>query len=482
MEGAALLRLTGHSVIPVCMLTGFLFARPIAGYAQTDSSSSKSPEAGSSVPVQPQKREARELFHQYCTKCHGADGTGGPGRRSAPRIPDFTLASWQAKQTEAQLLGSILNGKGTQMPPWRGKISKEQGQSLTTYIRAFAPSPGESPQRSLEEAARFDERYCRLVEQLNELRRQFRQLSGNSSSVEPSKHAPSERPMPRQHKVGLSSPPAAAGAAAVRDLYRKRCARCHGADGTGAMSRGRLSEIPDFTAASWQAQRSDTQMVKSILDGKGTEMPPQQGKITEEQAKRLVAYIRSFAPSTKKPPRQEERQVPQPTLSSGLQQPDVPTSGEGREAEPVAGFSEKLLEWLGRFHPPSVHFPVALLTAAAVAELLGMATGKRSFDAVTRYCVWFGALTAVVAGVLGWLRGGLSLTDASWILMTHRWLGTSTVACAVLVLGLSEMSRRLRRNRLGFRIVLFAGAILVLVTGFFGGAVVNGLDHYAWPQ
>jgi hypothetical protein len=113
-----------------------------------------------------------------------------------------------------------------------------------------------------------------------------------------------------------------------------------------------------------------------------------------------------------------------------------------------------------------------------------MATGKRSFDAITRYCVWFGALTAVVAGFLGWLLGGFSLTDASWILMTHRWLGTSTVACAVLVLCLSEMSRRpdQRRNRLGFRIVLFAGAILVLVTGFFGGAVVNGLEHYAWPQ
>jgi mono/diheme cytochrome c family protein/uncharacterized membrane protein len=429
-------------------------------------------------------RASRALFHQHCTKCHGADGTGSPARGSRPRIPDFTLASWQPQRTEAQLLGSILDGKGTEMPPWRGKISEEQTRGLATYIRAFGPSSGKSPPKGREEAARFDERYRRLQQQLDELQKQFRNLVENSSHVGPPKHAPSEHPASRQYEVSLPSPPAAAGAAAVRDLYRKRCARCHGADGTGTLSRRRLSEIPDFATASWQAERSDTQLVKTILDGKGTEMPPQQGKITEEQAKSLVGYIRSLAPSTKKPPRQEERQMPQPILSSGLQQPEEPTNGEAREAEPATGFSEKLLGWLGRFHPATVHFPVALLTAAAVAELLGMATGKRSFDAITRYCVWFGALTAVAAGVLGWLLGGFSLTDASWILMTHRWLGTSTVACAVLVLGLSELSHRSdqRRNRIGFRIVLFAGAILVLVTGFFGGAVVNGLDHYTWPQ
>ena len=102
-----------------------------------------------------------------------------------------------------------------------------------------------------------------------------------------------------------------------------------------------------------------------------------------------------------------------------------------RETDPLAR----------EIHPPAVHFPIALLTAAAVAELLRMATGKPAFDAITRYCIWFGTLTAVIAGALGWCAGGFRLTDPSWVLMTHRWLGTSTVACAGLVLLLSEASR-----------------------------------------
>jgi uncharacterized membrane protein len=130
-----------------------------------------------------------------------------------------------------------------------------------------------------------------------------------------------------------------------------------------------------------------------------------------------------------------------------------------------------------------VHFPIALLTAAAVAELLRIITGNPVFEVITRFCVWFGALAAVGAGTLGWFLGGFHLTDTSWVLMTHRWLGTSTVACAGLVVLLSEASRpERRRTRICFRAMLFAVAALVSVTGFFGGAVVYGLNHYAWPK
>jgi hypothetical protein len=68
--------------------------------------------------------------------------------------------------------------------------------------------------------------------------------------------------------------------------------------------------------------------------------------------------------------------------------------------------------------------------------------------------------------------------------MTHRWLGSSAVACAGLVLVLSEVGRQEagRRSRLWFRLSLLLVAILVLVTGFFGGALVFGLNHYTWPQ
>ncbi len=143
-----------------------------------------------------------------------------------------------------------------------------------------------------------------------------------------------------------------------------------------------------------------------------------------------------------------------------------------------------MIRWLGKFHPPLVHFPIALLTAAAVAELLRLATGKPAFDAISRFCVWFGTLTAVVAGILGWFLGGFRFTDASWVMMVHRWVGTLTVAFAVLVLVLSELSRHPTRGRtqVWFRVILFVAAALVSVTGFFGGAVVFGINYHDWPR
>jgi uncharacterized membrane protein len=144
---------------------------------------------------------------------------------------------------------------------------------------------------------------------------------------------------------------------------------------------------------------------------------------------------------------------------------------------------EKLIFWLGKFHPPAVHFPIGLLTAAAVAEVLRLVTGKPVFDAVSRYCVWFGAVTAVAAGILGWCGGYFRLAGASWVMIAHSGLGTATVACAGLLVVLGEASRRpdRRRTRIWFRVTLLAVAVLVSATGFFGGAVVFGLDHYAWP-
>jgi uncharacterized membrane protein len=207
----------------------------------------------------------------------------------------------------------------------------------------------------------------------------------------------------------------------------------------------------------------------SILDGKGEGMPPERGKISEPQAQRLVTYVRTFALTTGKPGQAEQ---------------DGPASAEPEEAEPPKSFLGKLIRWLGKFHPPAVHFPVALLSAAAVSELLRLTTGKPVFDGITRYCLWFGTLAAAGAGALGWFLAGFRLTDTSWVLMTHRWLGTSTVMCAGLVLVLSEASRYPDRKmtRICFRVTLFGVAALVSVTGFFGGAVVFGLDHYSWPR
>ncbi|MBK8270060.1 MAG: hypothetical protein IPK83_17890 [Planctomycetes bacterium] len=145
------------------------------------------------------------------------------------------------------------------------------------------------------------------------------------------------------------------------------------------------------------------------------------------------------------------------------------------------GFFAKAIGWLGKFHPPMVNFPIAMILAAALAELLLVATKRSFFVNAGRFCLWVGCVGAVAATVLGWLFGGFHLVDDSWILTTHRWLGTTTAAWSVLLLVVGERTfRRADASPTGYRAMLFIGAALVCVTGFFGGSLIYGLTHYAW--
>jgi uncharacterized membrane protein len=135
----------------------------------------------------------------------------------------------------------------------------------------------------------------------------------------------------------------------------------------------------------------------------------------------------------------------------------------------------KPLAWLGKFHPPVTHFPIALLSAAALAELLFMRTGKDRFEHAVHFTVWFGALAAIAAATLGWFFAGFQLFDEERLMTLHRWAGTST---ALFACGLLYTMERAKRS--SFRAVLFSSAGLVGATGFLGGALLYGLDHYAW--
>ncbi|MEX0776513.1 MAG: DUF2231 domain-containing protein [Phycisphaeraceae bacterium] len=188
------------------------------------------------------------------------------------------------------------------------------------------------------------------------------------------------------------------------------------------------------------------------------------------------------------------------STQTGLHDEEQSTAASPPEAHPPAATDQhdhaahkhgsgsagllKLLTWLGNFHPPSVSFPIALLISGALAELLLMATGRPLFDAAARFCVWLGGLSTVAAVTLGWFFAGFHLTDPDWIMTLHRWLGTAAGVWAILLLVLSAAAHRpnaqAARWRRWYRLALFLAAAAVAVNGFFGGAMIYGLDHYVW--
>src|SRR5579862_5097021 len=102
----------------------------------------------------------------------------------------------------------------------------------------------------------------------------------------------------------IASQPTTAAGNTVKDHFVQSCARCHGKDGKGNEAREDLPNIPDFTNHKWQGERTDAQLVASILEGKGKEMPSFASKFGPERAQELVAYIRQFDPEKAKPEKQ----------------------------------------------------------------------------------------------------------------------------------------------------------------------------------
>jgi len=87
---------------------------------------------------------------------------------------------------------------------------------------------------------------------------------------------------------------------AAQELYHKLCVTCHGDNGRGQRSRSR-PKPPDFTSAAWQAERSNAELTASILNGRGDIMPAFDGRLNTGQAGDLVAFIRTFDPTSAHP-------------------------------------------------------------------------------------------------------------------------------------------------------------------------------------
>ena len=76
------------------------------------------------------------------------------------------------------------------------------------------------------------------------------------------------------------------------DTYKSKCLMCHGVDGLAATNVGKAMKIPSFKDPA-VVKSTDTQMFVTIKNGKG-KMQPFASKLSDDQIKSLVAYIRTL--------------------------------------------------------------------------------------------------------------------------------------------------------------------------------------------
>ncbi|MEM8709533.1 MAG: DUF2231 domain-containing protein [Planctomycetota bacterium] len=131
--------------------------------------------------------------------------------------------------------------------------------------------------------------------------------------------------------------------------------------------------------------------------------------------------------------------------------------------------------WVGRFHPLIIHFPIALLAAALLAELAAAFLRRAELRPAATFCYVLGALSATPAAACGWLLAE-STSHRGDTLDFHRWLGVAVAAISVAGLGLFLKRPRWRLPIL----MLLAG--LSGVTGHLGGELSYGSDWLTLPH
>jgi len=258
----------------------------------------------------------------------------------------------------------------------------------------------------------------------------------------------------------------------VREIFEAKCLDCHGPELPRPKGKfgyvldlRRMAENPEYVE---RGQPEKSELFKLVFND---EMPGEDANVP---------------PLTK-----DEKDIVRRWIELGA--PDAPTTVVERAAAPVTVASEvraprpfwkKALEWIGRFHPMSTHFPVALMLVAVFAESLAWWTRRESWLHTVRFLVVLGAIGSVATGVLGWINAYFSSysKEPGALLWWHRWLGSGTavwaVVCAVLIVVHECQEGSKERQR--FRGALLLGAALVGLSGFLGSALIYGLDHYAW--
>lgn len=143
--------------------------------------------------------------------------------------------------------------------------------------------------------------------------------------------------------------------------------------------------------------------------------------------------------------------------------------------QPPQSTFERLLDWIGRLHPVIVHFPIAFFPAALFTAVVGRR--RPAFGKPVQFLVVAGGTLAPVAAVLGWLDAIGS--DPDPLLTIHRWLGTA-VGTSGLLLATWAVSRPDQDRSPAMITALAVITAAIFVQGWYGGALVHGMDHMNW--
>lgn len=260
----------------------------------------------------------------------------------------------------------------------------------------------------------------------------------------------------------------------VRGVFALKCAGCHGPD--LPKPKGRFGYVLDLRRVAENPEMviplRPTESELWVLVQRD-EMPPPDsphGPLTQEQKEIIRAWIAAGAPDAS-PVAQDSH----PSIGSELMSGSEPIDGTSLEF-----FSaDRLLRWLGKFHLLLLHFPIALIVAAGVGEMLSVWQRRPLPSESVRLCLWLAALGAVPTAALGWLyaAAGNGLSSPQ-LLMAHRWFGTAAAVWMVITAVCAQRDARLGVRSRSVWFLLMFGILITTITAHLGGLLDHGEDFF----
>jgi mono/diheme cytochrome c family protein len=193
-----------------------------------------------------------EIYHQYCSVCHGDHGDGRSRARQGlvPPPRDFTTPGLTQDLSRKQMIDSVLNGRaGTAMAGWRTRLSRQQAEAVVDYVRNTF-------------------------------------MSGTAAAAA---NAP-----PRNSDARPNAGRPRGNFAAGKKLYAANCTPCHGIDGDGKGPRAYFifPKPRDFTAESARLALDPARLFVAVRDGvTGREMPAWGKVLSDQQIADVGAYV-----------------------------------------------------------------------------------------------------------------------------------------------------------------------------------------------